>query len=92
MIGLMVVGLFADHVHSLKEKRQLANSIKERVRQRYNVAVSETGTSDKWQTLRLSIVSVSNSQSLLGRVFQEVEGFLASNYGIPITQVEIKYW
>ena len=45
---------------SLKGKRRVANSLKQKVRNRFNVAVAEAGTHDSLARLRLALVSISN--------------------------------
>lgn len=47
---------------NLKAKRRVANSLKQKVRQRFNVAIAEVGTEDSLSRLRLAAVSLSNSE------------------------------
>ena len=54
------------HLHgndSLKGKRRVANSLKQKVRNTFNVA--EYGTEDSLTRLRLMVISLSNSEQLL---------------------------
>ena len=48
-------------VHSLKETSNFA-TVLTRVKQRYNVAVSEVGHQDVWQRTEIAIVSVSSNR------------------------------
>ena len=53
------------HLHgndSLKGKRRVANSLKQKVRNTFNVSLAEAGTEDSLARLRLAVVSVSNSE------------------------------
>lgn len=53
------------HLHgndSLKGKRRVAMSLKQKVRNTFNVAVAESGTQDSLTCLRLMVVSLSNSE------------------------------
>ena len=45
---------------SLKGKRRVANSIKQKVRNQFNAAVAEAGTHESMTRLRLAVVSLSN--------------------------------
>lgn len=47
---------------NLKAKRRVANSLKQKARQRFNVAIAEAGTEDSLTRLRLAVVSLSNSE------------------------------
>jgi hypothetical protein len=57
---------------SLKEKRKFLNSFRSRVRNRFNVAVSEIDHHDLWQRASLGVVSVAVEREPLDRVFQKV--------------------
>ncbi len=50
---------------SLKGKRRIANSLKQKVRNKFNVAIAEAGTADSHTRLRLAVVSVSNAEAHL---------------------------
>lgn len=50
---------------SLKGKRRVANSLKQKVRNTFNVAIAEAGTENSLSMLRLSVISISNSQKHL---------------------------
>jgi len=61
------IRFYIHEAHSLKEKRRVAKSIKDRLKNKFNVAVSEIGDQDIWQSLHLGIVSVGpDSQYLDG--------------------------
>ena len=50
------------HVHgsqSLKQKRGVINSIKQRVRNEFNVSIAEVGGQDTWQIAVLGMAAVS---------------------------------
>ncbi len=50
---------------SLKGKRRVANSLKQKVRNKFNVAIAEAGTADSMSRLRLAVVSISNAEAHL---------------------------
>ena len=50
---------------SLKGKRRIANSLKQKVRNTFNVAIAEVEHQDSLTRLSLGVVSVSNSQQHL---------------------------
>jgi uncharacterized protein YlxP (DUF503 family) len=50
---------------SLKGKRRVANSVKQKVRNQFNAAVAETGTHESLTRLRLALVSLSNEEGHL---------------------------
>ena len=77
MLGLCTVELFFPNGHSLKEKRQILHSLKDRLR-KLNVSVAEVGDQDLWQKALLSIACVSNESahvtSVLDRALNMIRG------------------
>ncbi|HCW94028.1 MAG TPA: DUF503 domain-containing protein, partial [Flexistipes sinusarabici] len=47
-IGSVVFELDIDSAFSLKEKRRVLNSLKTRLKNKFNVAVAEVGEKDVW--------------------------------------------
>lgn len=71
-LGLLRVDLLTNGTHSLKEKRRVILSLKERLRNRFNISVAETDYYDLWQRSQLSIACISadgrTTKSILTRV------------------------
>ena len=72
MIAFLTLELRIEAAQSLKDKRQVVRSLKDRLRAHFNVAVAELDHQDAWQQATLGVVSISNSQPLLESVFQHV--------------------
>lgn len=70
-LGSLSIQLLMPTSHSLKEKRAIVNSLKERMRSKLNVAVSEINNSEKWQSANLIIVTVSDDISIADNTLQE---------------------
>jgi uncharacterized protein YlxP (DUF503 family) len=78
-VGILQVALFIHGSHSLKEKRMVLHSLKARLRNHFNVAVTQIQDEDKWQKSTLAIVGVEkdrkNMDSILCRIIDFVDGF-----------------
>ena len=61
---------------SLKSKRGVVRSLVARVRQRFNVAIAETGDADRWQVAVLGLACVSNSPSHATEMVDEAVRFI----------------
>jgi len=92
MIGAMTIDLFSDQLHSLKEKRQLLSSLKERLRHQFNIAAAESDFQDTWQKAQLSVVSTSNSKVVLEKLFRQIEEFIFANYAVQIIRIDIAFY
>lgn len=60
IIGVLKVTLLLHGNDSLKGKRQVANSLKQKLRNKFNAAVAEIENLDDHGTLVLAVVTVSN--------------------------------
>ncbi len=75
-IGVCRVSLYLPGVQSLKGKRQIARSINARIRNQFNVAVSEVEDQDLWQRLTLGICCVSNDSNHANQILANVVAFV----------------
>lgn len=65
LIAVLTVEYTLHGNDSLKGKRRVANSLKQKVRNQFNVAIAEAGTADSLTRLRLAVVSLSNEEAHL---------------------------
>jgi len=83
-IGVLTFDVHLPQARSLKDKRQVIRSVKERLRSRHNVSVSEIGDdADLWQRASIAVVS---GHDPLERLFEAVIREVASQ--IPGDLVE----
>jgi len=74
----MTIGVYTFELHlqasrSLKSKRQVIKRLKDRLRSRHNIAISESGEyADLWQRAALTVVSVASSRDVLERLFEAI--------------------
>lgn len=61
------IELFLPGSNSLKDKRQIVQSIVQRIRSRVNVSVAETEFQNTWQRAGIGVAMVSNDKKLLDR-------------------------
>ena len=71
-VGSLEVRMIIREARSLKDKRQVVNSIKDRLRNHYNVSVAEVDFLDDRQTLALGFAMVSNDSSHLRKCLTQI--------------------
>ena len=64
---------------SLKEKRSVVRSLKDRLRRRFNVSVAETGLQDVHDRAELSLVLVTNDRRFADGVLDKADDLVADN-------------
>ncbi len=62
-----------EHAHSLKDRRQVVRSLKDQLRQSFNVSVAEMDEAVTWQSATIGVVAVSRSRDYLHGLIEEVE-------------------
>ena len=90
IIGTAKVYLYANWVHSLKEKRMIVQSIIDKVRQRYNASIAEVEDLDLHQSIVLGIACVSNSAKHSNSCIQKVVEYIEENTEAVVQNIEIE--
>ena len=75
-VGICKVTLLLPEVFSLKEKRQVARSLSDRIRNRFNVAVAEVEDADLRQRLTIGFSCVSNERGHADAMLSSVLNFI----------------
>lgn len=71
-VGLLTLELHIPDAHSLKEKRQVLRSLKDKLRREFNVAVAELDHQDVWQRSLVGVVTLSNEDRHVQETLQKV--------------------
>ena len=73
MIAYLTLEIRIEGAHSLKDKRQVMRSLKDKLRAHFNVAVAELDATGLWQRATLGVVSISDSRDYLDGLMHHVE-------------------
>ncbi len=77
-IGLMKFQVYVPHSQSLKNKRQVVNSLKAKIRNKFNVSVCEK-PSNNFKLSEIGIVCISFSIEVIENTFNCIKKFIAQN-------------
>lgn len=86
-IGSVVFELDIDEAFSLKQKRRVLNSLKTRLKNKFNVAVAEVGEKDIWNRADLAIVTLADNRSFLDSQLQEIINFVDMFHEVVIMHI-----
>lgn len=89
VVGVSVVNLRLDALQTLKDKRALLQSIKARVRNRFNASVSEVGRQDSVKELVLGFAVVGGSAPAVRQVLEDITGFIEQGFPHDTLEVSI---
>ncbi len=91
-IGVCTIRLQVFESASLKDKRKVVRSIKDRTRGRYNVAIAEVNYLDDRRTAELGITCVSNESGHADSMLTKVADYIEGSFPIVVLNVERELW
>ncbi len=87
VVGVLKVDVFLAGSGSLKTKRRELRSIKDRIRSKFNVSVSEIDNQDLWQRGTLGIAVAGSDVRFVKEVLDRIQDFLERNWPHLILEV-----
>ena len=93
-IAYLCLELRIEGAHSLKDKRQVLRSMKDRLRNSFNISVAEMEVTDLWQRATLGAAAISDSRDYLEGLMRNVEreaARLANHLGAEIVDSFLDY-
>lgn len=75
---------------SLKDKRAVLRGLKERIRRRFNVSISEVDNHDKWQRATLGISSISHDKQFIETMLNKIINYIEEEKSILILEAKME--
>ena len=72
-IAQLTLELRIEQARSLKDRRQVVRSLKDQLRQGFNVSVAELDEAVTWQSATIGVAAISNSRDYLRGQIEQVE-------------------
>ena len=90
-VGILQIALMVREAHSLKEKRRVVKSLKDRLRQAFNISIAEVGSQDAWQAADLGVAFVGTDPRFVNQVLSQVMNKIEENPAVEVIdhQMEI---
>jgi uncharacterized protein YlxP (DUF503 family) len=89
-IGVCHIEIHVPDSGSLKTKRHSLRSLKDRIRNKFNVSVAEVEDNDLWQKATLAVAVVSNDKSHLNQTLDHVLNLVRSVPEISLLDYHIE--
>jgi hypothetical protein len=91
VVGVLTLELRIEGAHSLKDKRNVVRSLKERLRSRFNVSVAEIGSQDTWQHAVVAVAAVSSDRVHAEGLLEAVEAEAAAILGGDLADSTVEW-
>jgi uncharacterized protein YlxP (DUF503 family) len=72
-VAQLTLEIRIEHAQSLKDRRQVVRSLKDQLKQDFNVSVAELDEAVTWQSATIGVVAISRSRDYLHGLIEEVE-------------------
>ncbi len=89
-VGLCRMVLYLPESGSLKGKRRILESLRERIRAKYNVSVSEVGHNELWQKAEVGVAIVANESRYVNRVLSKVTDMVQRDHRVELIDYSLE--
>lgn len=79
IIGLVEARISIPEARSLKDKRQVLRSMKDRALNKMNISVAEVGDQDQWRFAQMAFVTVAATSQVVQSRISDITQFLRSD-------------
>lgn len=90
VVGICQLDFRIPENHSLKGKRHIIRKLIDRVRHRFNVAISEVGDNDLWQRGQIGICTVGNDRRHINSSLDKVIDFIEKMQLVEMVNTEME--
>lgn len=90
-IGLLQAALSIPDAYSLKDKRRVIKSLKDRVVNKMNVSVAEMGQQELWNRAELAFVTVAAEKSVVERRLSDISKRLEQNHDWVLLEIKTEF-
>ncbi|HXJ85386.1 MAG TPA: DUF503 domain-containing protein [Candidatus Binatia bacterium] len=94
-IAFLTLELHIEAAQSIKDRRQVVRSLKDRLRTSFNIAIAELDNAELWNRATIGVVSISPSRDYLEGLLKNVENAaarIANNHGAEIADTFTEYY
>ncbi|NQU75609.1 MAG: DUF503 domain-containing protein [Planctomycetes bacterium] len=92
VVGVLHLELMIGDATSLKDKRRVVKSFKDRLRSRHNVSVAEVDFLDSHRHAGLAVAMVGNDARYVKGALQQVANAAGAHRGMYVISSEIELW
>ncbi len=89
-VGILSLTLDVGDAMTLKDKRRLVKSLKDRLSHRFNISVAEVGSLDRIRTAELGVAMVSNDVQHVSAALSQVVNYVQNDSELVLEHYSIE--
>ncbi|MCB4203586.1 DUF503 domain-containing protein [Deferribacterales bacterium Es71-Z0220] len=87
IIGVLNILLEIPSAFSLKEKRRVLNSLKTKLKSKFNISVAEIGEKDIWNRAEIGVALISDDTSFCNEQLGKVVDFVDNQHDVVVLEI-----
>ncbi|MDD4889037.1 MAG: DUF503 domain-containing protein [Phycisphaerae bacterium] len=91
VIGVLQAQLLIRESRSLKDKRRVIKSLKERLSNRFNISIAEVGANEAYQQAVIGVAMVSNDHTHVQGALDQVVSFMQNDPRAELVEFQIEF-
>jgi uncharacterized protein YlxP (DUF503 family) len=91
VVGILQFELSLPSADSLKAKRMVIRSLKDRIRKNFNVSVAEVDENDQWGSAVLAVVMVSNDCRFANKILSKTVDLIESSRDLVVDDYQLGF-
>ena len=92
VVGSLIFDLQIMGSQSLKEKRQVIRSLRDRVKGKFNVSIAEVDNQDLLQRATLGVAVVSGDGKQVREILDKVQRLVEQDFRLSVLNAEVNLW
>jgi uncharacterized protein YlxP (DUF503 family) len=92
VVGLLRLELHLSEAQSLKDKRAVLKSLKDRLHGKFNVAVAEVDMNELWQRACLGVAALGSDRRHVSGVLREVVEWIRMDRIVALIRADEEYY
>jgi uncharacterized protein YlxP (DUF503 family) len=90
IVGLLTLELYIPEADSLKSKRFIIRSLKDRIKHKYNVSIAEVDANDLWQRSILGAACVANERKIINQTLDGIRDLILRTPSVELINSRIE--
>ena len=88
VVGVVKLLILISSSNNLKEKRMVLRSLKNKLRNNFNISIVEIGDHDKWQKSTLALATIGSDNARVNSIISNIINNLGKNKQIQLLDYE----
>lgn len=85
-----MIQIYIGDSRSLKDKRQIISSLKERIHNRFNASVAEVADQELWQRAELGVAVVSSAVQHCDEMLAKIVNFIEGDHRVQLLDYQME--